>query len=62
MIKLLLPTAIFLMMVSIGTSFRAKEMWNNTRRMGQELVAPLVMWLYSKQVSARSSKTAQAPL
>jgi len=32
--KLLLTTAIFLMMVSIGTSFRAKEMWNNTRRMG----------------------------
>jgi len=34
MLKLLLPTAIFLMMVSIGTSFRALEMWNNTRRMG----------------------------
>ncbi len=34
MIKLLLPTAIFLMMVSIGTSFRAREMWSNRRLMG----------------------------
>jgi len=34
MIKLLLPTAIFLMMVSIGTSFRTQEMWSYTRRMG----------------------------
>jgi len=34
MIKLLLPTAIFLMMVSIGTSFRTQEMWDNLRRMG----------------------------
>ena len=34
MIKLLLPTAIFLMMVSIGTSFRTEEMWRNQRLMG----------------------------
>ena len=34
MIKLLLPTAIFLMMVSIGTSFRSQEMWNNQKLMG----------------------------
>ncbi len=33
MIKLLLPAAIFLMMVSIGTSFRTAEMWVNLRRM-----------------------------
>ena len=34
MIKLLLPTAIFLMMVSIGTSFRTEEMWRNQKLMG----------------------------
>src|SRR5271156_2067935 len=34
MMKLLLPTAIFLMMVSIGTSFRTGEMWDNLLRMG----------------------------
>jgi predicted Na+-dependent transporter len=33
MIKLLLPSAIFLMMVSIGTSFRTEAMWENLRRM-----------------------------
>jgi len=34
MIKLLLPTAIFLMMVSVGTGLRKGEMWRNQKQLG----------------------------